>query len=396
MLQSSDVFIEVGSYQISKYGQGSPGDVFLSERSEELGRTICISADGLGSGIKANVLATLTATMAMNYIKSDIDIKRASEIIMDTLPVCSVRKVGYSTFTIVDISASGTVRMIEYDNPPSVFVRDGNTVELERNSFEIETGSLGKREMKYATFQAQRGDRLAFFSDGVTQSGMGSKLMPLGWGDSNASSCVLAAVQSDYSISSRLIAKKVVHRALKNDNLQAKDDISCSVITFRKPRRTLIVTGPPFRKENDSLLASKYSEFIGSRVICGGTTANIIARECGGQITMDLTHLDPPIPPASKLAGATLVTEGTLTLSRALEYLKQGGDIEQLPANPASRLVEILLDSDCIHFVVGTKINEAHQDPNLPASLDIRRNLLKDMVSTLNKKYLKSSSMELI
>ncbi|AQQ09481.1 stage II sporulation protein E [Sedimentisphaera cyanobacteriorum] len=396
MLTKNDFFVEVGSFQKSKEGMGSPGDVFYSSRTEDGQRTICILADGLGSGIKANVLATLTSTMAMNYIKSDIDLKRASEIIMATLPVCSVRKVGYSTFTIVDVSYEGRVRIIEYDNPCCLLLRNGRKIELERSSHRIDAGSAGQRELKYTSFDAVKGDKLFFCSDGVTQSGMGTDSMPLGWTSQGAEEYITAQLGGLESVSARKLARRIVERALKNDGNKAKDDISAAVISFRHPRRTLVITGPPYNQSNDGLLASKFEEFSGRKLVCGGTTARIIANQTKRDVKIDLSWTDPYIPPASKMEGAELVTEGTVTLSRALELLKSRGEIDPPAKNPAEKLVEYLLESDSIHFIVGTKINEAHQDPNLPASLDIRRNMLREIVDTLNNKHLKSSDMELI
>lgn len=393
MNDAGSLFVEVGFRQVKKKNQGSPGDVFLSERSQD-DRTICILADGLGSGIKANVLATLTATMAMNYVRNDIDIRRAAEIIMKTLPVCSERKIGYSTFTIVDIAPTGQVRMIEYDNPPALLLRGSAPEPIERKFFDIETDTLGRRELSYSEFLVQTGDTLVFYSDGVTQSGMGKPGTPLGWSNSAAETFAENTLKEDNAISARAFARKMVDRALKNDG-QAGDDISCAVIRLRNPRRTLVITGPPYRKENDELLAEKFAEFDGVRIISGGTTASIIARCLGREVKMVLSS-GHSVPPASKLEGADLVTEGTITLSRALELLKGRADVELMPQDPAVRLAELLIESDRIHFIVGTRINEAHQDPNLPESLDIRRNLMREMVKTLNEMYMKYSTMELI
>lgn len=396
MTRTEEVFVEVDFSQENKAGQTAAGDVFLSHRDKGSERTICILADGLGSGIKANVLATLTATMAMKYVTSDIDPQKAAEIIMATLPVCSTRKIGYSTFTIIDIQPQRKVRVIEYDNPPYLLIRDGKEIKIEKERFTIKTVTTGERELFYSDFIAKENDRIVFFSDGVTQSGMGSDVMPLGWMNGGASACVVDNCRQDPGISARYLSRKVVERALKNDQLKAKDDISCAVVSFRKPRKTLVVTGPPFDKKNDAVLARKFQEYNGRKVICGGTTANIIARETGKHIGLDLSNLWPDIPPKSKMSGADLVTEGTLTLNKTLEILKSGKDPDKLRQDPASELVKIFLESDVINFIVGTKINEAHQDPTLPEALDIRRNLLKSMVKVLNDKYLKEANIELI
>ena len=394
-MKADKVFVEVDFAQQSKAGKAVAGDVFLSQRSKSKDRVVCILADGLGSGIKANVLATLTATMAMKYVTSDIEPQKAAEIIMATLPVCSERKIGYSTFTIIDIQTHRKVKIIEYDNPAFILVRGGQRVDIDKKLFTIPTATTGERQLYCSSFTAEENDRIVFFSDGVTQSAMGSAAMPLGWTSSNVGEYVLQCCRDNRNISARELSRKVVDRAIKNDELKAKDDISCGVISFRNPRKTLVVTGPPFDKKNDALLAKRFVEFDGRKVICGGTTANIIARETQRELELDLSNLWSDVPPKSRMEGADLVTEGTLTLSRAVEILKSGKDPDTLRDDAATELVRIFLDSDIINFIVGTKINEAHQDPTLPETLDIRRNLLKSLVQVLNEKYLIEAEFEL-
>ena len=158
----------------------------------------------------------------------------------------------------------------------------------------------------------------------------------------------------------------------------------------------MVLTGPPINRARDTKMAAMISDFPGTKIICGGTTANIVARELGGKIEVDLTEFDPVIPPPSRMSGVDLVTEGTITLSKTAELLESGAEPEGLKGNAATRLLGHFLESDVIRFVVGTKINDAHQDPNLPAELDIRRNLIKRIVSLLETKHLKEASIQFI
>ncbi|MHC5082995.1 MAG: SpoIIE family protein phosphatase [Planctomycetota bacterium] len=389
-------FIEVDFARRSKAGQGAPGDVFISNRLANEGRIVCVLADGLGSGIKANVLATLTATMAMKYICSEMDIRQAAEVIMETLPVCSQRKIGYSTFTIVDIRNDGTIRVVEHDNPPYVLLRGSKQTPVEKTKLEINTTHLGRRELSYSCFEAQKGSRLVVYSDGVSQSGMGSMKMPLGWTDEHAATFITDRVQRLPEISARQLSKETVTKALGNDRYAAKDDISCAVINFRKPRKLLVLTGPPIDPARDKMLAEQIANFDGRTAICGGTTANIVARELGRSVQVNLSLFDPAVPPASTIKGVDLVTEGTLTMSKAADILEKGDDPEQMQSNAAVKLVDALLQSDIIEFVVGTKINQAHQDPNLPVGLDIRQNLLRRITGLLNSKYMKETRLNFI
>jgi hypothetical protein len=100
-------------------------------------------------------------------------------------------------------------------------------------------------------------------------------------------------------------------------------------------------------------------------------------------------HLDPKVPPSARMEGFELVTEGTLTLGQVLRLLEEGFPPEDMKSNAAVRLATMLLDSDIVKFAVGTRINEAHQDPNIPVELDLRRNIVKRIASLLETKYMK-------
>lgn len=370
------------------------GDVFLSQKNPSDGRVITALSDGLGSGIKAGVLATLTATMATRFIAMDIPIKRAAEIIMNTLPVCKERGISYATFTLVDIEPSAAVRIMEYDNPPYILVRQNTVVEPIKEMTELvrknkKTAPRRESILQYSRYDARPGDRLIFFSDGVTQSGMGSMVFPFGWGFENVQTFVLQCIEENPNISARELAKKVVQQASSFDGFSPKDDITCGVIYFRNPRDMLVVTGPPVLKENDKVVAQLFDSFEGRKIVCGGTTANILSRELNRKINVILKDIDPVVPPISEMEGADMVTEGIITMGKVSEILENGGNTDKMKRNAATRMVEMFLDSDRIHFAVGTKINEAHQDPNMPVELEIRRNIVKKIASLLQDKYLK-------
>lgn len=390
----SETFIEVGHYQLCKYNQHAEGDVFLSQKNPTDGRVITTLSDGLGSGIKAGVLATLTATMATKFIANDIPIRRAAEIIMNTLPVCKERGISYATFTLVDIEPNATVRIMEYDNPPYVLIRRQTIIEPIKDISPIERKNkktAPKREslLNYSRYEARPGDRLVFFSDGVTQSGMGTPCFPFGWGSPNAQQFILDKVLQNPLISARELARSVVQEACMHDGYKPKDDITCGVVYFRNPRDMLVMTGPPLHKDRDTEIARIFSLFDGHKVICGGTTANILSRELNRPIKVCLKDFDPKVPPCSDMEGADMVTEGIITMGVVSEILENGANMDGLRSNAATRMVELFLNCDRIWFVVGTKINEAHQDPNMPVELEIRRNVVKKIAALLQDKYLK-------
>ncbi len=385
-------FIEVDHHRTAKNGQFVSGDIFLSRKVMGEDRVISVLSDGLGSGIKASVLATLTATMALKYTSSSIDIRSSAEIIMDTLPICSVRKISYSTFTIVDINSGGKTRIMEHGNPPYIFIRNGREVTVEKQVIELLKWS--DRRIQYSEIDMQLGDRIVFYSDGVSQAGMGNRGMPLGW-DRGVAAHVEQCLRVDREMSARSMARSIVNRAAQLDGGGAVDDITCGVIYLRHPRQLLVVTGPPFSRESDPELAKLIENFPGRRVVCGGTTAEIVARELDRSIESDIMPYCPGIPPAARMEGVDLITEGTLTLGSVAATIEKGINTRG-NKDPISLLLEMLLDSDVVYFVVGTRINEAHQAPNIPVEMDLRRNIVRRIADQLETVHCKETRIKFI
>jgi len=388
MSPSDENFIEVDSCQRAKYGQLISGDVFLTEKVKKEGRIVSVLSDGLGSGVKASVLATMTANMALKFAASAMDIRRSAEIIMDTLPICSVRKISYSTFTVVDMASTGRTRIIEHGNPPFLLIRPDGAPRIEKT--EVRPERWRDRVISYTSFDVQREDRIVFFSDGISQAGMGEFRTPFGWGLPGVETYIRDQIGRHPYISARELSRALVAHAEEVDGRTAKDDITCGVVYIRSPRQLLVMTGAPFNRAHDKDLATMAERTPGRKVICGGTTANIISRQLDRPIQIDLRQpRDPRVPPSARMEGFDLVTEGILTLGEVLRLLEEGFAPEELKSNAAVRVTRLLLDSDIVRFAVGTRINEAHQDPNIPVDLDLRRNIVKRIARVLEDKHMK-------
>ena len=381
-----EVFIEVDCYQKNKAGNLVCGDSFMSQKLQDEGRIISVLSDGLGSGIKASVLSTMTVTMAMNYVAMNESILQTAMSIINTLPQDMVRKISYSTFCIFDIDCFGNTKVIEYETPPVCLFRDGKLIDIPKEKIAVERTDLENTFLWVSEFILEKEDRLVCYSDGVSQSGMGSSSMPFGW-DEGVKTYLTALLEEQPDISAKEMAHKIVLRAERNDNYRLLDDTSCCVVYRRTPRNLLVCTGPPYDEQKDRYLAEKVRDFQGKRILCGGTTASIISRELHRPLTVSLEITDKELPPLSYMEDIDLVTEGILTLSKVERLLAEG--VPERSHGPANDMVTLLQNSDKITFVVGTRINVAHQDPNLPVELEIRRNVVKKIKDLLETKYLK-------
>ncbi len=383
------MFIDIDCTQEKKYNQNTYGDYFVSKRYPEAGRLVAVLSDGLGSGIKANILACMTSTMLLKFVEAESDIQKACEIILNSLPVCKIRKISYSTFSAIDCDDEGNAKIVEEGNPQFLWIRNNQILEPQYRI--ITSKTFSNRHMHIYKIKLEKGDRLIFCSDGVTQAALGSKDLRLGLKREGLIDIVLKELSTEPNISSRELSRRIVKSALiAEPDHKAKDDISALCVYYRDPRESLIFTGPPYHQAKDSIYAHTFFNFQGKKAVCGGTTANLISRELGIPVRNDLHQISGKLPSISHMEGIDLVTEGILTLTKACEYL----ETEEIGKDAAGELVKFLLDSDCITFMVGAKLNQAHYDPTLPVEIEIRKNIIKKMKKLLEDKYIKKVTVQ--
>lgn len=385
------MFIDIACSQKKKYNQNAYGDYFASNRFPNMNRIVAVLSDGLGSGIKANILACMTSTMLLKFMENHSDIEKSCEIIMNSLPVCKIRGISYSTFSAIDCFENGKAKIVEEGNPDFIWIRNNEVLKPEFQT--IQSKDFKNRKMKFYDIQLERYDRIIFCSDGATQVAMGSKEFPLGLERSGLIKIILKKLEQEPEISSKdlsdFLIKQIQYIAPKKE---LKDDTSIVSIYCRDPRESLIFTGPPYHNEKDNFYANNFINFKGKKAISGGTTANIISRELNIPVSADLSTNTGKLPGLLKMEGVDLVTEGILTLTKTLEYLKN----EKPEKNAAKVLMDFLLDSDVINFLVGAQVNKAHYDPSLPIEIEIRKNIIKQIAQVLEEKYLKKVNIQFI
>jgi hypothetical protein len=393
-----DFHVEIDVQQKKPKGEIACGDVFQSDLTRGEGRHILVLSDGIGHGIKASVLATLTATMAVKYTRFHTKPEVAARIIMKALPKSSDGKENYATFTIIEIEPDRQVRIINYDNPRVLIVRNGKSFHP-KTEYELNVRgeeNLGK-VLRVREFTAVKEDRLVFMSDGITQSGLGSSQYVMGWSWDKVEEFTINQVNRMSDISATKLARKIINQAAMNDDFTMKDDATCGVIYFREPRKFMLITGPPFYKIKDFDFVGRIKNFQGKKIICGGTTAEIIARELNLEVKIQHIRKElNALPPAAKMEGFELISEGILTLRKVEEILENYDSDSRLGDTPPEEIVKLLLLHDVIDVIVGTRINWAHQDPDQPLELELRKYVVKRIVQILRIKFFKKVMVEYI
>ncbi len=379
--------MDISWKSLNKHGEELCGDkveVLKTKDSE-----IVILADGMGSGVKANILATLTSKILGTMFREGASIESCVGTIAKTLPVCKVREVAYATFSILQIFHNGEAYLVEFDNPLCIFVRDGKIMNYPYKERVIE----GKKIREYR-FDVRLKDCFVLMSDGVIWAGEG-ELMNLGWTWEDMADYTLKCTKQTLS-SSRLAA---MLSQLCDDLYGNKpgDDTTVAVARVIERRIVNIFTGPPTHKEDDERVVRDFMKQEGKKVVCGGTSANITSRVLKREIVTSVNYADPTVPPMATIEGMDLVTEGVLTIGKSLGLLKRYENDEfdeaffdELDAdNGAAKLAKLIIE-ECtqLNLFVGKAMNVAHKNSNLPFDLSVRMNLveqLKECAENLGK-----------
>lgn len=376
--------IDVAYKSLFKHGEELCGDKVAVARAQ--GSTICVLADGLGSGVKANILATLTSQIIVTMLREGATMQEAVETIAGTLPVCSVRKVAYSTFSVLQITDDGEAYLVEFDNPFCLYVREGQLVQLP-----CEYREFAGKGVYESRFRVQPGDSLTLVSDGVVYAGVGQTLN-FGWTWESVADWLVRTVTP--SMSALRLASLLSQAVYDLYMGQCGDDSTVLCVRVQPRRAVSLLASPPKDPAKDADMVGAFMRAPGRKVVCGGSSANMVGRELGLPVTTELTYSDPSIPPIGHIKGIDLVTEGVLTMARTLELLRGAQDAGRDDApfkrldedNGAARLARLLLE-DCTHLqlFVGTAINPAHQNPNLPTDLSIKFRLIDELAAELER-----------
>lgn len=284
-----NINVDVAYKSLNKMHEELCGDKVEILRTKD--STILILADGMGSGVKANILATLTSKILGTMFLNGADLDSCVETVAKTLPICQERLVAYATFSILQVFDSGEAYLVEYDNPSCIFIRDGALVPIPQNTREI----AGKQINEYR-FQVRLGDAFALLSDGTIYAGAGD-LMNLDWTWDNMAAYALKTARITKSASR--LATMLCQACDDLYEGHPGDDTTVAVMRITEVKKVKLMTGPPRSKEDDEAAVRRLMEGDSLRIVCGGTSAKIVSRVLGKKIT-DVTDQtpDPDIPPS--------------------------------------------------------------------------------------------------
>ena len=365
------LFFEIGFTQLNKFGEELCGDSIVVDETDN-SSTIILS-DGLGSGVKANILSTLTSKIISVMIKNNCAIDDVVDTLIETLPTCKTCQLAYSTFSLIKLDTSGFAHLIEYDNPPTIFLRDNEIQNIDYNIRNIKSKKIKKAEL-----EIKDGDILVFISDGEVHPGIDGKCN-LRWSWEKIADFVKRI--SSKSMSAAEIAFELTNVANQLYGQKPGDDTSAVVVRVRHRRFAHVMIGAPIDKSQDQTMVYDFMQTSAHKIVCGGTTGNIVSRELRKPITVDISTIKNDIPPIGILEGINLCTEGIITLSNALKLLQSNVSYKKLEMenNGASRLVQELLRADNIAFFVGYAKNPANQAQNIPPEFDLKNQITEKL-----------------
>ena len=379
----NDLCADIGYKSINHYGEQLCGDhVDIVEQGED--SSVIVLADGLGSGVKASILSTLTSKIISTMMAEGISLEECVSTIAATLPICSVRGVAYSTFTIIHLIDNREAELIQYDNPHIIFFRNGKNYDYPKSEMNIDGKTIYK-----SVISLEEDDIFVAMSDGCPHAGIGIAYN-FGWKREDIIEYLEPLTEGGFT--AKTLATILVDECYKLYGERPGDDTTACVVRVRKRAPVNILFGPPSNRDDANRMMSLFFSKEGKHIVCGGTTSSIAAKYLGKTVKPSLNFESSDVPPIAEIEGVDLVTEGVITINKVLEYAKDYlTDNESYShwgykRDGASLICRLLFEEATdINFYVGRAINPAHQNPDLPINFNIKMNLVEELSKCLKQ-----------
>ena len=379
----NDLCADIGYRSINHAGEQLCGDhVDVVEQGEN--SMVIVLADGLGSGVKASILSTLTSKIISTMMAEGLGLEDCVSTIAATLPVCSVRGVAYSTFSILHLIDNETAEIIQYDNPMAILIRDEANYDYPKTEM-----TIGGKKIYKSVIKLQEGDIFILMSDGCPHAGIGTAYN-FGWKREDIITYMEAQAPAGYT--AKTLSTILVDECDRLYDHKPGDDTTACVVRIRKRVPMNLLFGPPSNRDDNDRMMSLFFSKEGKHIVCGGTSSTIAAKYLHKPLKTTLKFEASDVPPIAEIEGVDLVTEGVITVNKVLEYaqdyLQDNESYEQwaFKNDGASQISRLLFEEATdINFYVGRAINPAHQNPDLPITFSIKMNLVKDLSECLKK-----------
>ena len=379
----NDLCADIGYRSINHAGEQLCGDhVDVVEQGDN--STVIVLADGLGSGVKASILSTLTSKIISTMMAEGLTLEDCVETIAQTLPICSVRGVAYSTFSILHLVDNREMELIQYDNPLVILLRDGKNYDYPKTEMNI-----GGKKIYKSVVKLQENDIFIAMSDGCPHAGIGLAYN-FGWKREDIIGFMETVAIAGYT--AKTLSTILIDEVNKLYAQKPGDDATACVVRIRRREPMNILFGPPSNRDDCNRMMSLFFSKEGKHIVCGGTTSSIAAKYLGKPVKTSLNFVKSDIPPIAEIEGVDLVTEGVITINRVVEYAKDAVGDNRLYEkwsfghDGASLICRMLFEEATdINFFVGRAINPAHQNPDLPINFNIKMNLVEELSASLRK-----------
>ena len=379
----NDLCTDIGYGSLNKSGEELCGD-HVEVVPQDGGSTVVVLADGLGSGVKASILSTLTAKIISTMMAADMSIEDCVSTIAQTLPVCQERKVAYSTFTILHIMNGTEAELIQYDNPEVILLRHGENV-----VYPTETLDIAGKKILRTKLRIEEGDVFLAMSDGAPHAGLGVT-MNFGWKRENIIEYIKP--YSDVGFTAKTLTTMLLDECYSLYGGEPGDDTTVCAVRIRRREPMNLLIGPPSNRADCSKMMALFFSKEGKHIVCGGTTSTIAADYLQKPLKVDLSYFDNDIPPTATIEGVDLTTEGVITINRVLtyaqDYLGENSEYKKWSTGKdgASRIARLLFEEATdINFFAGMAVNPAHQDPKLPINFSIKMKLVDELAACLRQ-----------
>jgi hypothetical protein len=377
--------VDVHTVQSSKKPEMPCGDMLATVRTNT-GTTI-ICADGIGSGIRAHIAAQMCVSRLIESLQQELSLRTVFLSVATTMQSCRDPKKPFAAFSIARIRSDGYATVFSYDAPlPILISRQGATV-LANRPVPLPGGLAVE-----SNCQLDMGEGILLMSDGITQSGLGYGANTEWTSDgvvrfinSTISAKVKLSLAAEMlhkealarwkgemqesqgtarSVSSRSFSPyspDAQHQAAGYAHKVTGDDCSIILGLCRTGQTVNILTGPPVDRDNDVPTVKRFLQLPGLKIVCGGTTAKLVAKYLNVQLEMESEPMSVIAPPRYGIKGINLVTEGAVTLNQVYNILDE--DIAKLNEDSGVTELRLLLGvADKLNIIVGAADNSANTD----------------------------------